>query len=586
MLRRLQAFLVLGLWVVAMPAAAQEPADEPALDDTGDLTDELGAQEPAAESASEADEPASEADEPAPEDQESTEEVPAVAPTEAPSSEAMLSGQVGGEAIASPPTTEQEPAEQKRGFQTGISGYFRAPMTIGFSPRPGPDDLDGDPSMQISYGPNRTVDSNYYSFAYTRLQEQDWAELFFYAKKKHVFAAVGWMGYWYQSAGFRNPDAAWAPGLAYLTLDTDIELVAGKANQPNIALTAGSWWPKFGTFEKYDTYTLGRFRQLGEQLRLTVPITPDLTVVAVQGFGTGRDGSFNILAPAPYQATVGLDLLHYEHVSLAYKDLFDIGLHYNAQWTRDPNLTPQVVEAKAYANAKDAYLTTIGAEVNVRVPRAGSLWVSPSYIQVRNGWALAESGIEVMHSVGGDGFATNYMAWTNNPPDSTGTGQTFNLGFLYENSLSNIRGEEPGSAPEVTLNIFGLMANASLDLPPGSVVPQDEITQFKYGADLSVQALRWLGFMVRYDEVCYDVDHPGYVFAAVTPRVTVSSDFLSGERIYIQYSRYRYGDNMVLAGTWPWGQPLVAGSDIVQGGPYSGHKPDMDVIKVQADIAF
>jgi hypothetical protein len=82
------------------------------------------------------------------------------------------------------------------------------------------------------------------------------------------------------------------------------------------------------------------------------------------------------------------------------------------------------------------------------------------------------------------------------------------------------------------------------------------------------------------------MDHPGYAFSAITPRVTFSSHFLSGESIYIQYSRYRYGDNMVLAGRWPWGLPLSDGSDLIQGGIYAGKKPDMDVVKVQATVAF
>ena len=76
------------------------------------------------------------------------------------------------------------------------------------------------------------------------------------------------MGYWYQSAGFRNPDAAWAPGMAYLTLDTDF----GDGDlKPNIALTVGAWWPRFGYFEKYDTYTLGRFRQIGGTAEIDGP---------------------------------------------------------------------------------------------------------------------------------------------------------------------------------------------------------------------------------------------------------------------------------------------------------------------------
>ena len=131
-----------------------------------------------------------------------------------------------------PPTAQPPAAAGRHRGETGrrmpgpwhvdVNGYFRAPMALGISSRPGPDNLTGPSSTQVSYGPNRTVDANYYSFAYTRLQEQDWAEVFVHARKKHVDAAVGWMGYWFQSVGFRNYDAAWAPGLAYVALDTDL----------------------------------------------------------------------------------------------------------------------------------------------------------------------------------------------------------------------------------------------------------------------------------------------------------------------------------------------------------------------------
>jgi hypothetical protein len=216
------------------------------------------------------------------------------------------------------------------------------------------------------------------------------------------------------------------------------------------------------------------------------------------------------------------------------------------------------------------------------------LWVSPSFIRIKNGWALAEGGTEVMHSLSGDGLATNYMAWSGSLNDSTGSGEMINVGFLYENSLSEIQGKPRGSSsPEVTLNVFGLFADISLDLPEGSVISQEAIGQFKYGADVEVQAWDWLSFMLRWDEVNYNLgDHPGYVFSAITPRVTFSSHFLSGETIYLQYSRYNYGDRMTLAGRWPWSTPLVAGSDIIQGGAFAGQKPDMDVIRLQASIAF
>jgi hypothetical protein len=574
MLRRMQAFLVSGVWLVVLPAAAQEPTDAPPQDSE---SAEVGTESAAPEESATREAP------PTP-DGSAAEAPPPEAPAGKSSAEDRQSAQVGTPPAAGPPTPEVNHGLNLAGWDTFATGYFRAPMAIGISQRPGPDAMDGPAQTQLSYGPNRTVDANYYSFAYTRLQEQDWVELFIHAKKKHVEAVVGWMGYWFQSAGFRNNDAAWVPGMAYLTLDTDFQIGGLK---PNIALTAGAWWPKFGYFEKYDTYTLGQYRQLGEQVRLTIPVNPDLTLTLVQGFGTGRDGSSSILVSPPYQATVGLDLLHYEHVRLAYKEYVDVGLHFNYQWTRDPNLSQQASPGQAYADAREAKFSTFGGEANLSAPFAGRLWISPSYTRIRNGWALGEAGIELMHSLSGEGFASNYLGWDQSAPNSTGTGSSFNLGFLYENTLSGILGKAKGSSlPEVTLNVFGLYIDARLDLPTGSAIPQDRIAQLKYGADVTVQALDWLGFMLRWDEVNYDLDHSGFVFSAISPRVIFSSHFLSGESIYIQYSRYRYGEDMVLAGTWPWGQPLVAGSNIVQSGPYAGDTPDRDVIRLQATVAF
>ena len=444
----------------------------------------------------------------------------------------------------------------------------------------------------MSYGPNRTVDSNYYSFAYTRLQEQDWAEVFIHARKKHVDAAVGWMGYWFQSVGFRNYDAAWAPGLAYVALDTDFG--DGDLKQ-NIAFTAGAFWPSFGYFEKYDTYTLGRFRQLGAQLKLTAPLSPDVTVTPRARFRDRPGRHLQPWGPAILWSQNGHRFACLRKRQGQLRE--DSGLWSSHQhlvdrrsrtWRRNQRRIPSPLRW-----SRQAHLSVAGAEVNVRVPQLGHLWLSPSFISVRNGWALNNAGTEVMHSLSGAGIATNYMAWTNNPNNSTGSGSMINLGFLYENTLSGVQGRAPGGVPEVTMSIFGLLADASLNLPagtdvrqPGSNTPQTSIKQFKYGADVTLQSTTWLAFMLRYDGVNYDLDHPGYVFATVTPRVIVSSHFLSSERIYLQYSRYFYGDNMVLAGQWPWGAPLVAGSDVLQAGPYSGMTPDVNVVKLQADVAF
>jgi hypothetical protein len=57
---------------------------------------------------------------------------------------------------------------------------------------------------------------------------------------------------------------------------------------------------------------------------------------------------------------------------------------------------------------------------------------------------------------------------------------------------------------------------------------------------------------------------------SITPRVVVSSHFLSTERIYLQYSRYFYGGKMVLAGTWPGASRWWQGAPLFNRGPMWG----------------
>jgi hypothetical protein len=571
-LRRLRVCLVSGMSALSLPAVAAgaDATDAP-------TSDEATSDKPTI-------------DKPTIDKPTSGDDLAANKSVAAPDVTATAEGSSSSNPPPAAPAAEQEASQQPGAWHVEVHGYFRAPMALSFSPRPDPTTPNGPAKGQISYAPNRIMDWSYYSFAYTRLQEQDWAELTFHIKKKHVDAAVGWMGYWLSASGFRNPDAAGVPGVGSLTLDTDVDVGGLK---PNIALQMGAWWPGFGYFEKYDTYTLGRFRQMGEQLRITVPVNPDLKLEVVQGFGTSRDGSFNysVAASSPlYAAKVGADLLAYGNIRLTYKKNVDVSLHLNNEWTRDPYLVgaSEPADGKGYPQASDAHLSVVGAEANLSALYVGRLWISPSYISVKNGWALGGGGgTEVMHAQGGLGIATNYMAYADSPSDSSGTGSMFNLGFLYENTLSNVQGKTPGSVKhDVKLNIFGLMADSSLDLPANTTLKQSRIKQLKFGADVSVQALDWLGLMLRGDSVNYDTDHAGYIFSSITARLTVYSHFLSSESIYLQYSRYKYGDNMKLAGQWPWGTPLVAGTDVIQGGTYSGQKPDMDVIKLQATVAF
>jgi hypothetical protein len=414
-------------------------------------------------------------------------------------------------------------------------------MILTLSSRRYPGDSTGDKSTQVVMGTKRLVDGGYDSFPYTRLNEGDWAEIYLTEKRKHVAATVVFEGGLYgEAASFVGPNERMTLGQGWIALDTDVDLGGFK---PWVELKMGAWWNKFGNIDKYDTYLFARTHVMGEALRIDFPVTPDLTFKIVDGFGANR-------AASETSTATGTTLLHYLHLGGNYKKMLTVGLNYNDSWTKDPSIFEN---GTAYAEAKKADMTVLGADVDVNLPVAGHLWLALSYIDLVNGLALSGTH-EIMHSFGGSGIAKNYMG-------GTGTGSMINFAFLYENSLSILQGKSRGAIlPDATLNLFGMMANVS---PDGG----EKYTQFKWGADVKVDTLSWLAFMLRYDWVNTNMDADGQVFGVLTPRVIFSSNFLSNETIYLQYSRYFYGDAVAISS-----------------GGYT--RPDNNVIKMQATIGW
>src|SRR5262245_19219425 len=107
MLRRLRALLALGAWVATGPALAREPSP--------------------------LDQRLAQADVEAGTPQESEPAEPALQEQQAPAS---------SEATP-PPAPEAKAAEPDEGWRIFATGYFRAPLAMGFSPRKSPDDPAG-----------------------------------------------------------------------------------------------------------------------------------------------------------------------------------------------------------------------------------------------------------------------------------------------------------------------------------------------------------------------------------------------------------------------------------------------------------
>lgn len=461
-------------------------------------------------------------------------------------------------------------ADEKPAWSVAVSGYFRAPIMFGVSRRPDPGSAGGERKLQLTYAPNRVLDADYNSFAYTRLPEADWAELFVTARRPHVEATIALMGRWYNWAGYEDGAAGWLPSQAWLHLDTDFSL---GGLRPHVDLKGGVFWQRWGNFDKYDTYMFGRFHQAGLALELQVPLGSDTEIRLTEGFGTNRNG-------APGVGT-GLTLLHYSHLGLRYDELVNIGLYHNVSWTRDPTLFVPGAEPAAsdlvpsgpagapgggpYDEAKAARMHVLGADLDLRLPLLGHVWLAASRITLTNGWALPGI-VEVLHSPGGSGIATNYLGF--GEAGSTGSGSLGSLALLYEASLAGLLGQPRGTLPDLKWSVFGMLAHARRELAPDAVIPRT-LTQSKWGSDFTVAVWPWLALLLRYDTVDLDADADGRSFRALTPRVIFTSHAIATESLWLQYSRYFYDD--VHLETDP-GQPYP--------------NPDRHVVKVQANVSF
>jgi hypothetical protein len=463
---------------------------------------------------------------------------------------------------------EAEPEEEwdiLAPWEMDFHGYFRGPFRLSFSKRRDPQLPDSSEELQVKYESNGLVDTNGSTFGYTRLNESEWGELFVTAKKKHVAATIAFMGSWYQFVAGHKDDSIVAPGLGWITLDTDFNL---GSLRPHIALKMGAFLQVYGAFGKYDTYLFGRHHNSGETLELTIPVSDNLSFRLNDGIGYYRSGTKD--------TGFGAVMVHHLHAGANIKKVLNIGFYFNHNWTKDPTLFQNSDPTKIlgpYSEARKAKMMVVGLDAHINASRFGHLWLAYSHITLENGWAITGAGTEIMHSGnGGQGIIDAYM------PNGNGDGSQHNVAWLYENTLSNLRGLDSPSFPEVTLNLFGMLAAAKFDLDQN--VPEgapDSTTQIKGGADLTLHPLSWLGFMVRYDGVDAEILDPennnndltNFKYHILTPRIIFSSHILSSESLWIQFSHYWYGNDVFVTDST---------------GAHT--RPDANVLKMQCNIGW
>ena len=440
-----------------------------------------------------------------------------------------------GEGLAPSSDNEETPFWNQVLDTVQFHGYTRIPLNVYF----------GDASDEQGGGtegprmPNLVDDSYDKSgFAYTRLHERDWTQLFLSASSHNVTVTVGMYASWYST--WSKPDGENEFGIAQASLTWE-----KKFDNPvikRLKLKGGVFWNDFGFIDAYDTYVLGRTHQGGIQIEAEFP-----WVELQFGFGAHL--------PITTENT-GFSPLLYGSVKLKPPGLpLTAGFYVAHQWSDDkPPLS----------NKENGKMTVLGFEVKWKVPYLeGPLQIIPfAYYDMENVEFLPKT-LEVLHAMDGQAMMDHYLGQSSDRGDGS---------FPYVGAIDFPARLWKGieSMPILTgpiwLRLFGVVAHVrSPQSSPEPSKNRDKRTYLKWGFEPVVALWPFMHLAFRYDRVVLDMYDGDNSFRILSPRISFKP-FAEGD-ITVLYSHYRYGDKVQLR----TGQ--VPGSITI---------PDAHVMKIQA----
>jgi hypothetical protein len=524
-------------------------------------------------------------------------------------------------------------------WKFSVHGFTRAPMRVGIGSRPqcpagqmpgtpvSPGGMTMPPLGAVAVpcaGANQSTvalhtpfvpDSQYLDWRYDRQQEYDWTELFFNYGNSVVTASVAVMAFGFSDAeyiAYTNASTQLGIAQGFLTIHPDL----GVRNL-RFQAKVGSFWDKYGMAGeydagKYDTYMFGRTHQVGETVSLEYDVK-DFTFRVAQGIGTRAEqlaftplqaGLFTI--PAGNESNYpGFTLLQHVHAGVAYRTVLDVNVHFLSSWAQD-------YRAAGFQNGAltDGHIDVYGGEARLKPGGAGGrLYVGYSRIQAQNPQVVGPV-IEAVHSLGGgnyesgNGVLDNFLgcaapgagATTTNPSggfcettqntlgathgsvDTVQVQYDYSFGALYRKLKT---GEDFwGEGWDANLSVFGMYSSVSSSLSTqqtGSILQGDGVKKLKYGADLVISPLKWLGFGARADFVQPTNVNSSQNFTVVSPKILFHTNWVTHEEITLWYSHYAYG-----SGVLP--QPPNGVVNPNTGSPTGPFPPDENVVGLKGTI--
>jgi hypothetical protein len=416
-----------------------------------------------------------------------------------------------------------------------IHGFLQLPLSVGVLERESP---NSDQGKHALHAPPQ-VPQYVRSFGWTGVIPTPWAQLnLSYGNQAISGTVILGARSFNDAAGYYNPVEQLGVTDAFISTNLS------KAFDVPLELKIGAVTGRYGAMGAYDagrygTPLIARTNSIGETITASLPIG-SFRLVIEQGAGGQVGGPSRGLTPAGWNDyaddKVGASFVHHVHAGLGTESgVVQLGAHYLTAFSADDRATHG-------QDVPDGRITVLGGDMRVTAGRAGHLYAGVARTDL-NAAGVVSGVIEVLNARGGPELIREYLG-----PNSGGNGALTTFGGQFDLSVARaVYGDAfQGASPDVRLSLFGVGTNVTSD-----DVDYDGVTKIKAGAEATYSIVKWFGISGRFDHVRPNHEINNESYHIISPRLLFHTDWESKDELMLQYSRFIYGDGVIVRTGYP-----------------------------------
>lgn len=426
------------------------------------------------------------------------------------------------------------PPSQSTSNTFDFHGFLLLPLNIGVLKRedPGPDQR----ANALHLPPQ--IPQYMRSFGWTGVVPDPWAQMnFSYGNSTINGTVIVGARSFTDAAGYFNPVEQLGVTDAYIA--TDLSKVLDIPVELKVGAVTGRYGP-MGAYDagKYGTPLLARTNSIGELLTAYWDMG-DFNLVLEQGAGGQLGQPARGIVPAGWNDyaddTVGASFVYHFHAGLGFKKFAQLGLHYFGALSADDRAT-------GGETVPDGHINQFGADLRLTAGRGGHFYFGAAYTDLTDA-AVVSGVLEILNARGGPEIMREYLGQA-----SGGNGSLMVLGGQYDLSIARLvyGNVYRGRSPDLRLSLFGVATMVSSEEDA-----YDGVTKLKAGGDLTYSMAKWLGVGARFDHVRPNSAINTQSYHIISPRILLHTDWEAREELMLQYSRFIYGEDVIVRTGYP-----------------------------------